>query len=351
MTPNLIQPVIMSGGSGTRLWPMSRQAKPKQFLKLRGSESLFQQTLLRLSGDGFAQPVIIAGEAHRDHIEHQAREIGIALAAIIIEPEARNTAAVAAAAARWAQTNQPDALILLAPADHHIEDPDGFRERIVRASDPAKAGRIVTFGIKPTEPHTGYGYIECAAQIADDAYAVAAFHEKPSRDVAQNYLEKGGFYWNAGIFLFSPEIMIQELKALAPGVFEAVDDAFSASQQTGVTLHLDGPAFSKSPSTSIDYAVMEKTSLAGVIAPVDVGWSDIGAWTALSTPDDEPRIIEINSSNTIVYTDGPVVATIGVSDLVIVATEHGVLVAAKDQAQDVKEVINTLKERRLTDRL
>ena len=351
MTDILIQPVIMSGGSGTRLWPMSRKAMPKQFLPLIGAESLFQETLRRLQGPRFAPPLVIAGEAHRGHIEDQAKVTGLALAGVVVEPDARNTAAVAAAAARWTKAHNPDALILLAPSDQQISDPEGFRERALTAAVPAQKGRIVTFGIQPNEPHTGFGYIERAEEIDPDAYAVAAFHEKPALEKAREYLAHGGFFWNAGIFLFGADAMERELRAHAPGVYEAVDASFDKAKTDGIVLRLDAAAFAQSPSTSIDYAVMEKTNQAAVIAPVMVGWSDIGSWTALSTPADDPRLIEIDGSGNILYSDGPAVGAVGVENLVIVATKDGVLVAHKDRAQDVKSVIETLKSRQMTDRL
>ena len=209
----------------------------------------------------------------------------------------------------------------------------------------------MTFGIQTTEPHTGFGYIERAGEIGKDAYTVKAFHEKPDLETAGKYLRDGGFFWNAGIFLFTAEAMEAELKTHAPGVYEAVDAAFENGDGDGATFRLQREAFAASPALSIDYAVMEKTREAAVIAPVAVGWSDIGSWTALATPQDDLRIIEIDGAGNIIYSDGPVVGAIGVEDLVIVATAVGILVTRKDRAQDVKRVIEALKERKMTDRL
>ncbi|PQA88564.1 mannose-1-phosphate guanylyltransferase [Hyphococcus luteus] len=342
-----IQPVIMSGGAGTRLWPLSRKARPKQFLNLAGDTSLFQETAQRLSDDGdvFAPPLVIAGRGHGGLVAEQLGAVGIAPAQTILEPCPRNTAAVAAVAALWTARAAPDALILLAPADHHIEDAVGFRRAAARGAKAAAAGRIVTFGIKPTHAHTGYGYIQAAEEIGEEVFRVQAFKEKPDGKTAQTYLDAGGYYWNAGIFLFSPQAMISALEAHAPSILKGAGAALSEAQSQDGGLLLDEEVFSKIPSDSIDYAVMEKTDQAAVVAPVDVGWNDIGSWTeAASDPDSAGHMFEA-CRNVTARSDGPVIGAIGVEDLIIVATGDAVLVARKTHAQDVKKLVEELKRR------
>lgn len=338
----------MSGGSGTRLWPMSRAARPKQFLPLVSNLSLFQETAERLSGSGeveFFPPVIIAGEAHAELIAAQLAEIGINAAAIIIEPMARNTAAVAAVAGAWTAKHRPGALTLLAPADQHIGNAPAFRAAVARGAAAASKGAIVTFGVKPTEPHTGYGYIEAGAPMMDGVAEVGAFREKPDRQTAEHYMKGGRHYWNAGIFLFSPDAMAGELAAFAPAIARESVAALNEAQTDGAVCRLDRARFSACPSDSIDYAVMEKTRRAAVVGPIDAGWSDIGAWTGISGNDGDGRVAAIDCEGVIIRTDGPFVGAIGVHDLIIVATGDAVLVAPKSRAQDVKRIIDELKAR------
>ena len=342
-----IQPVIMSGGSGTRLWPLSRRAKPKQFLNLAGEKSLFQETALRLCGEGdaFSPPLVIAGRDHGALVREQLRDVDMAAAEIILEPCPRNTAAVAAVAALWAARHAPDALILLCPADHHIEDAPGFRRAVAQGASVASAGGIVTFGIKPTHAHTGYGYIQQAEKVDKSVFRVASFREKPDQATAQSYLDGGGFFWNAGIFLFSAAGMIDVMGRCAPGILKGAEAALEASADCEGARLLDPDLFAACPSDSIDYAVMEKTDKAAVIAPVDVGWNDIGSWTeAASDPESAGHMLE-DCRNLIVRSDGPVIGAVGVDDLIIVATGDAVLVARKDNAQDVKKLVEELKRR------
>ena len=348
-----IQPVIMSGGAGTRLWPMSRAARPKQFLALVTGRSLFQDTAARLSGEGacdFLPPVIIAGAGHASLIEDQLESIGVAPAAIIVEPFPRNTAAVAAIAGLWTERHAPGALVLLAPADHHISDAASFREAVAAGAAAAANGSIVTFGVGPTEPHTGYGYIEAGAAIAPGVAEVAAFREKPDRQTAEHYVKSGRHFWNAGIFLFAPETMADELGHHAPKIRNAAAAALAAANRDGAILTLDPRRFAECPSESIDYAVMEKTKRAAVVAPVDAGWSDIGAWTALSSADDA-RIAALDCDGVIIRTDGPFVGAVGLKDMIVIATGDAVLVAPKDRAQDVKRLVEELKARGRADLL
>ncbi|MCB2096383.1 MAG: mannose-1-phosphate guanylyltransferase/mannose-6-phosphate isomerase [Parvularculaceae bacterium] len=347
-TRAIIQPVIMSGGAGTRLWPMSRAARPKQFLPLVSRASLFQETAERMTGGGavdFAAPIVIAGAAHADIIAAQLEDIGVRPAAIIIEPCPRNTAAVAAVAAAWTAQMRPGALCLLAPADHHIADPDAFRAAVAQGAGPAAKGAIVTFGVRPSEPHTGYGYIEAGAPISDGVAEVAAFREKPDRQTAEQYLKSGRYFWNAGIFLYAPDAMTGEIAAFAPAIGLEAAAALSKAAHDGVICRLDAARFAACPADSIDYAVMERTARAAVVGPLDAGWSDIGAWTALEGGAEDARVAALDCDGVVIRTDGPFIGAIGVSDLIIVATGDAVLVAPKSRAQDVKKIIDELKAR------
>ncbi len=342
-----IQPVIMSGGAGTRLWPMSRAARPKQFLKLVTDKTMFQETALRVApqtDDAFSPPVVIAGAGHGAVIADQLAEIDILPGEIILEPAPRNTAAVAAVASAWVEAHGEDALILLMPADHHIEDAARFRRAVSLAARAAEDGFIMTFGIKANRPHTGYGYIEAGETISDGVCRVAAFKEKPDKKTAQSYLDKGGFYWNAGIFLFRASDMLGELEKHAPEIRKAATDALAESVMSGAARRLDEDRFAACPANSIDYAVMEKTDRAAVVAPVDVGWTDIGSWSEVASQSGAPDIVDLGDRN-IIRTDGTVVAAAGVSDLIIIATGDAVLVARKDNAQEVRAVVEELKKR------
>ncbi|MEQ8178425.1 MAG: mannose-1-phosphate guanylyltransferase/mannose-6-phosphate isomerase [Amphiplicatus sp.] len=345
MTSIRIQPVIMSGGAGTRLWPMSRKARPKQFLALTGEKSLFQETALRVAGGSFAPPLVIGGEGHAGVIAEQLAALGIVPRAIVTEPCPRNTAAVAAVAAAWTNDNEPGAPVLLLPADHHIADAAGFRAAVAQGADAALGGSIVTFGIKPTEAHTGYGYVERGDALGPSVYAVKAFREKPDAATAQAYLAGGAHYWNAGIFLFSPRAMLDELGAYAPAIRDAASKALAQAKRDGARLDLDPAAFSECPSDSIDYAVMEKTSRAAVVGPVDVGWNDIGSWSSIETAEGDQKVFAIDSEGCLVKTDGPFVGVIGMDDMIVVATGDAVLVAPKSRAQDVKKIVEELKKR------
>ena len=342
-----IQPVIMCGGSGTRLWPLSRAARPKQFLKLATDKTLFQETILRThnGGKAYGPPLIVAGARHKDIARAQLEEIGVAPADIILEPHPRNTAAVAAVAAAWTARRDKDALILMAPADHYIADAERFREAIEKGAPAAAQGHIVTFGIKPDRPHTGYGYIQLGDPLTDATFRIAAFKEKPPPETARRYLEDGGFFWNAGIFLFSAAAMLEELETLAPEIRNAAVTALDQGVARDGARLLDEPAFAACPSISIDYAVMEKTARAAVVAPVDAGWADIGSWSAVETDSQNPNVISLNCNNTVIRTDGTTVAAVGVDDLVIIAADNAVLVARRDNAEEVRAVVEELKKR------
>lgn len=342
-----IQPVIMCGGSGTRLWPLSRAARPKQFLKLATDKTLFQETVLRThnADKAYLPPLIIAGAQHEAIVRAQLAEIGVAPADIILEPCPRNTAAVAAVAAAWTAQHDKDALVLMAPADHYIADAERFREAIAIGASAAAQGCIVTFGIKPDRPHTGYGYIQRGASLTDAAFRVAAFKEKPPLETARRYLEDGGFFWNAGIFLFDAGTMLGALETLAPEIKDAAVKALEHGAASDGARLLNEPAFAACPSISIDYAIMEKTDKAAVVAPVDAGWADIGSWSAVETGPQSENVISLNVDNTIIRTDGPAVAAVGVEDLIIIATDDAVLVARRDNAEEVRAIVEELKKR------
>ncbi|NOX83533.1 MAG: mannose-1-phosphate guanylyltransferase/mannose-6-phosphate isomerase [Alphaproteobacteria bacterium] len=344
-----IQPVIMSGGSGTRLWPMSRKALPKQFLKLVTDRTMFQDTVSRVCGkqDSYGDPVVICGAHHGPIVAKQLAEIAIQPADIILEPCPRNTAAVAAAAAAWVARGDEDALILLMPADHHIADGAGFRSAVALGAKAAEAGNIVTFGIAAQTPHTGYGYIETGAQLFPSVYKAAAFKEKPDRETAERYIKDGRYYWNAGIFLYRASAMRDEMARLAPEIMAAASEALEKAAPSDGALRLDEAAFSACPSDSVDYAVMEKTDKAAIVAPVDVGWTDIGSWSEVASADNSGNVICVNATNNIIRSDGPLIAAAGVEDLIIVATGDAVLVARSDNAQDVRAIVEELKKRGL----
>ncbi len=349
-TPAPIQPVIMSGGAGTRLWPMSRQSRPKQFLRLTGDRSLFQETALRLSGQRYLAPLVIAGDAHRALIAEHLAEIAVTPAAVIIEPMARNTAGVAAVASAWTASAHADALVLLTPADHHVTNPAAFREANDRGAGAASKGAIVTCGVRPTSPHAGYGYIETGAAIGDGVFEVAGFREKPDRATAERYLAGGRHFWNAGVFLFSPAAMDAELHAHAPAIRKTAAASLAAARERDGVITLDPAIFADCPADSIDYDVMEKTRRAAIVAPIDAGWSDIGSWTAVAMAP-VARVAALDCGANVICTEGPFVAALGVSDLIIIATSDAVLVAPKDRAQDVRKVIDELKARKRDDLL
>jgi mannose-1-phosphate guanylyltransferase/mannose-6-phosphate isomerase len=350
-----IHPVIMCGGAGTRLWPVSNQACPKQFHRLVSDKTVFQETVLRFAGaEGFhAQPVIISNAAYAGLIADQLAAIGVTPAAILLEPEGRNTAAVAAVAARFLADAFPDGLGLLVPSDHFIGRPDVFLGAVRAAAPVAADGFITTFGIAPSRPDTGFGYIQSGAPLSGPVARVAAFKEKPDAATAAAYLASGAYSWNAGIFLFSPRTMLAELAAHAPAILEQSAAALALARTDGANIHLDAAAFSAVPSNSIDYAVMEHTAHAAVLAPVDCAWSDIGTWSAVgevSSRENTPAPVLINSENCLVHAaDGQLVALVGVEGLVVVADGNRILVTARDRTQDVGAVVKALKERGLKD--
>lgn len=351
-----IRPVLLCGGSGTRLWPLSRTHYPKQFLRLADDHSLLQNTLLRLQGlPGLGETIVVANEIHRFLLAEQCREIGIK-AGILLEPVGRNTAPAVAAAAIHSSSKEPgeesgedSPLLLVLPSDHVIADVARFQQAICSAIPHARAGALVTFGIVPNRPETGYGYIRRGLPV-EGGFALDSFVEKPDAKTAQSYLDTGDYLWNSGIFLFRADAYLSALEQFAPEIRSNIGDSVTNAKQDMDFLRLDLAGFSASPSDSIDYAVMEKISN-GVVIPLDAGWNDIGAWDALAVLGaTDPAgntvrgdVLAIDTQDSVIYSDGRLVATVGVSDLVIVATKDAVLVADKANAQAVKKVVEVLK--------
>ena len=344
----LLQPVLLSGGTGTRLWPLSREAYPKQFLPLAGDDTMVQATWRRVAPLTAAAPIVVANEEHRFLVAEQLRQIGAPTPAIVLEPVGRNTAPAIAAAALQALAHGDDPLLLVLPSDHVVRNEEGFRAAVVAASAAAEAGALVTFGIVPDAPETGFGYIQ--AQAGEGVRQVLRFVEKPDAATAQSYLQAGGYYWNSGMFLFRASRYLEELRKFQPEIVEAVGRAFAAARSDGDFIRLDKQAFAASPSDSIDYAVMEKTADAKVL-PVDIGWNDVGSWSALWEVAERDAdgnahrgdVIAVDSRNTYAYARR-LVALVGVDDIVVVETDDAVLVARKDRVQEVKQVVAQLKQ-------
>jgi mannose-1-phosphate guanylyltransferase / mannose-6-phosphate isomerase len=347
-----LQPVLLSGGSGTRLWPLSREAYPKQFLALAGERTMLQDTWLRVAplAEGTA-PIVVANEEHRFLAAEQLRQVGMEHAAIVLEPVGRNTAPAIAAAALQATAQDDDPLLLVLPSDHVVRDVPAFQAAVRAAIPAARDGALVTFGIVPESAETGFGYIQSEAGQpgGERVRRVLRFVEKPDAATAQRYLDAGDHYWNSGMFLFRASRYLAELERFRPDILAAVRAALEDAQRDGDFIRLDKAAFAASPSDSIDYAVMEKTDSAMVL-PVDIGWNDVGSWSALwdvSEQDAEGNarhgdVIAIDSHNSYAYARR-LVALVGVDDLVVVETDDAVLVAHKDKVQQVKEVVARLK--------
>lgn len=344
-------PVIMAGGSGTRLWPLSRELHPKQFLSLMGEETMLQNTLARLQGLDAALPLIVCNEAHRFLVAEQLRQKKLLDKNILLEPASRNTAPAILLAALHAMRNGDDPLLLVLAADHVIADAASFQQAIKAAIPLADAGELVTFGIVPTRPETGYGYIRRGSSMGDEAFKVAEFIEKPPRARAEEYLAAGGFDWNAGLFLFKASRLVEEIGMFRPDVLEACRAAMGKASEDLDFFRVDTDAFARCPDVSIDYAVMEKTRRA-VVVPMDVGWNDIGAFSAIwdILPKDASGnvargdVLSHDSRNNLFFAENAVVAAVGVEDLIVVQTKDAVLVASRHQAQEVKNIVARMKE-------
>jgi mannose-1-phosphate guanylyltransferase/mannose-1-phosphate guanylyltransferase/mannose-6-phosphate isomerase len=347
-----IHPVVMSGGAGSRLWPLSRRLYPKQLLPLAGSQSLIQETVARFAGSDFAPPVLICNQEHRFLIAEQMRKSGVVPEAIVLEPAGRNTAPVAAVAALMASKADKDAIVLLVPSDHVIRDVPAFKNAVNAAIPAARDGALVTFGIKPSAPETGYGYIARGEALANapGCFRVARFVEKPDQKTAEGYLASGDYFWNSGMFLFQASTLLDEMKRLEPVMLDACKAAVDKGRRDMDFFRLDETSFAQSPSQSIDYAVMEHTSRA-VIVPVDMSWNDVGSWQSLwdiSEKDSagnakQGDVVAERVRNSYLRSDGPLLAAVGVDDLVIVATTDAILVSHRDAAQDVKRIVDQLE--------
>jgi mannose-1-phosphate guanylyltransferase/mannose-6-phosphate isomerase len=348
----MLIPLILSGGSGTRLWPVSRRNLPKQFLELAGQGTLFQQTVARTRRlPQVAAPIVVASEDHRFLAAEQLLEAGVEGAAIVLEPAARNTAPAIALGALEALKRDPEALLLVLPADHMIADPQAFAEAVRKALPLAAQGWLATFGIRPDRAETGFGYIRRGEALGDGAYRVDRFVEKPALATAEGYLADGGYDWNSGMFLFKASRYLEELGEHAPAMLAAVREAHASAHADLDFVRVDKDAFARVPEDSIDYAVMEKTARAAVV-PVSCGWSDIGSWSALwlaGARDADGNLREgdtlaVDTRNSLLRShDRHLVAAVGVDDLVVVTTPDATLVARRDAAQDVKKVVDRLK--------
>ena len=344
-------PVILSGGAGTRLWPLSREMYPKQLLALTSRQTMLQETALRLAGVADASaPIVVCNEAHRFTVAEQIRAIGIGAAAILLEPAGRNTAPAVALAALAALQIESDAVLIVAPADHVIRDARAFQRAAAVAAAQAEQGKLVTFGIVAHAPETGYGYIRRGAGPGP-AYPVAEFIEKPPLDLASQFVASGDYYWNSGMFVFAAARYLEELRAFAPDILEAATAAFRAAKSDLDFVRIDKAAFEKCRGESIDYAVMEKTR-AAVVLPLDAGWSDVGSWSSLfdALPADEDGnvlqgdVLVHDTHDCYVQSTSRLVAAVGMDDHVIVETKDAVLVAPKERVQDVKELVALLKK-------
>ena len=344
-------PVIMAGGSGTRLWPLSRQLNPKQFLPLVDAQlTMLQATIKRLDGLEHALPLLICNENHRFLAAEQLRQLGLEEANIVLEPVGRNTAPAIALAALQALAKQEDPILLVLAADHLIQDVDAFHQSIAKAQVLAEAGKLVTFAITPTHPETGYGYLQMGGPVGEGGFKVNRFVEKPNLPTAEQYLSDGGYFWNSGMFMFRASRYLEELERFQPKIVSVCREALAGGQQDMHFTRVDSSIFVTSPDDSIDYAVMEKTSDA-VMVPLDAGWSDIGSWSALWEAGEKNAegnlfkgdVLSENTSGSYVHATHRLVTTVGVTDLIIVETKDAVLVAHKDQVQDVKKIVDQLK--------
>jgi len=345
----MLTPVIMAGGSGTRLWPLSRRMFPKQFLPLSSENSMLQETLLRLDGLKRSPAIVVSNSEHRFLVAEQLNQIGEVDSTIILEPAGRNTAPAIAVAALESLQHDDDPLLLVLAADHVIADHARFHKVIAQAEQLARKDHLVTFGIVPTAPETGYGYV-ARGHIVGDGFAVKQFVEKPTSVVAEQYLSRGNYYWNSGMFLFRAHRYIEELERLCPDILDACRDALELGQKDLDFLRLDVDKFTSCPSESIDYAIMEKTDSA-VVVPLDAGWSDIGSWSALWEIDDKDTnnnaihgdVMLFNTQDSLVHAESRLVTTVGIDNLVVIETKDAVLVADKEQVQNIKQIVESLR--------
>jgi mannose-1-phosphate guanylyltransferase / mannose-6-phosphate isomerase len=349
-----IIPVILSGGAGTRLWPLSRGLRPKQFLVLDGEKSMFAETVSRVTGKDFAPPIIVCNDDHRFMVAEEIRHDGHAWQEIVLEPHARNTAPAIAAAALLATEENPDAILAALPSDHVIGDSGAFRDAITAAAGIAANGQLVAFGIAPTHPATGYGYLRQGAPLAnsDHSFVISQFVEKPDGETAQHYFDDGGYFWNSGMFVFSAATYLSELGRHHGEIIDHCRRALDGADRDLDFLRLDADAFGKAEAISIDYAVMEKTDRATMIE-LQTSWNDIGSWSALAelrSADENGNVLigdalSVGGSGNYIRSEKPLIAAVGVENLVIVATDDAVLIVPKDRAQDVRDAVDILTQR------
>jgi mannose-1-phosphate guanylyltransferase/mannose-6-phosphate isomerase len=347
----MLTPVLLSGGVGSRLWPVSRETHPKQFLPLAGELSMLQETLRRTSGLEETAPLVVCNEEHRFMVAEQLRQVDLEAGGLILEPQGRNTAPAVALAALKAMESDPEALLLVLPADHLIQDVSAFVEAVGKAVAPAQEGRLMTFGVVPASAETGYGYIKCGASLGAELYELERFVEKPDAATAQAYLDSGNYLWNSGMFLLRAATYLEQLQQFAPEILESCRQAMEGASVDLDFVRPDAQAFDQCPSDSIDYAVMERTELGGVVS-LDCGWSDVGAWSALwdvAERDNDGNVCKgdvmlDNCRDSYFRSDSRLVTATGVDNLVVVETADAVLVADRARVQDVKRIVNRLKE-------
>lgn len=354
----MIIPIIMAGGSGTRLWPLSRSLYPKQFLSLINENSLLQETLKRLDGLNCLPPVIVSNNEHRFIVAEQLRQFGVDDFQIILEPVGRNTAPAVALAALKPLELHGDHHMLVLAADHAIQDIEAFHAAVLAAEQESVDNKLVTFGIVPTKPETGYGYIKKGEQVKNSVFKVNSFVEKPDLETAKNYLEQKCYLWNSGMFMFKASVYLDELKKFRPDILAACKESLSSASTDLDFIRLNSDVFAECPDESIDYAVMEKTQDC-VVIPLDADWSDIGSWTSLweiSEKDEHENVshgdvINYNSRNNYIYSEGSLISTVGVNNLIIVQTKDALLVAQQDNVQDIKKIVEILKKQKRSEHI
>ena len=348
-----MQPVVLAGGTGSRLWPKSRVAYPKQFLSLTSENTMLQDTLVRLDGTSASNPIVICNDAHRFLVAEQLRQSQVEHGGIILEPVGRNTAPAIALAALHAMQSDPEAVLLILAADHLIQNVPQFHAAIEKAKVLAEQGRLVTFGIVPDQPHTGYGYIR-SGDALEDGFVVSEFVEKPDLSTATEYVNSGNYYWNSGMFMFKAKQYLAELGKFAPEILSVCEKAIATETPDLDFIRVDSDIFSQSPDDSIDYAVMENTDLAAMVS-LDAGWSDVGSWSSLwetATNKDASGnatvgdVLMTDTQNCYVNAEERLVATVGLDDVVIVETKDAVLVANKSKVQDIKTIVSELKSQK-----
>ncbi|MBI9075197.1 MAG: mannose-1-phosphate guanylyltransferase/mannose-6-phosphate isomerase [Desulfatibacillum sp.] len=348
----MILPVILAGGSGTRLWPLSRYEYPKQLLALSGPDSLLQSTVLRLQGlEGAASPLVVCNEKHRFFVAEQLLRMDIAPFSIVLEPMGKNTAPAVAVAAIQALAQGEDPVLLVLPADHHIRDKQGLQDAARFGEILAEQGRLITFGLVPHTPETGYGYIKKGKAFREGAFILEEFVEKPDLPTAEKYLASGNYLWNSGMFMFKASVVLDQLEKHAPEIVKACKEAVEKGQEDLDFFRLEAGAFSRCPSISIDYAVMEKTGQ-GAVFPLDIGWDDLGSWESLwqtGEKDADSNVLvgdvtTVETTNSYLHSTKRMLAAVGVSDLVVVETADAVLVANRNKVQNVKHVVEQLKK-------